>query len=66
MFSQSKFPHRHNRIGSHDSICTTCLATIASVWHEEELLSYESAHACDPMNLYRVSQGYIPKASISS
>jgi hypothetical protein len=28
--------------------------------------AYESTHACDPMNLNRVSQGFIPKAAISS
>jgi hypothetical protein len=37
MLSQAKFPHRHNRDGTYDSICTACFATIASV-RDEELL----------------------------
>jgi hypothetical protein len=64
MFSEAKFPHRHNRDGSNDSICTTCLATVASVQNEEELGSYESAHVCDPINTYRISQDYVAKAAM--
>jgi hypothetical protein len=66
MFSQTKFPHRHNRDGSHDSICTACLATVATVLIEEELRSYESAHVCDPMNTYRTGQDHVAKVAISS
>ncbi len=50
------FPHRHNSDGSHDSICTACLATVATVQNELELARHESAHVCEPINLYRVSQ----------
>ncbi|MCU1304334.1 MAG: hypothetical protein JWQ87_4618 [Candidatus Sulfotelmatobacter sp.] len=34
MFSQAEFPHRHNKNGSHDLICTKCLMTVASVQNE--------------------------------
>jgi len=56
MFSHEKFPHRHNSDGSHDSICTTCFATVASVQDEKLLSAHEAAHVCDPVNLYRISQ----------
>jgi hypothetical protein len=48
------FPHRHNPDGSHDSICTVCLATVATVQDERELGRHESAHLCEPINLYRI------------
>jgi hypothetical protein len=54
---RTSFPHRHNADGSHDSICTACLATVATVWNEWELAVHESVHVCEPLNLYRVSQG---------
>lgn len=50
------FPHRHNEDGSHDSICTVCLATVATVQNEWELAGHESAHVCEPVNLYRLRQ----------
>ena len=53
----SEFPHRHNKDGSYDSICTTCLATVASVEKESQLAPLEATHVCDPVNLYRTSQG---------
>jgi hypothetical protein len=54
------FPHRRNVDGTHDSICTMCLATVATVKREWELTRYESVHVCEPMNLYRVSHGLLP------
>jgi hypothetical protein len=51
-----RFPHRHNANGTHDSICVVCLATVATVQYECELARLESAHVCEPINLYRVSQ----------
>ena len=50
------FPHRHNANGTHDSICTVCFATVATVQYECELARLESAHVCDPINLYRASE----------
>jgi hypothetical protein len=42
------FPHRQNRDGSFDSICTICFATVATVIGESELARHEEAHICDP------------------
>ena len=53
----SHFPHRHNRDGSHDSICTKCFLTIASVREESELVQFEIDHVCDPVLFYQFSQG---------
>jgi|HubBroStandDraft_1064217.scaffolds.fasta_scaffold08867_3 hypothetical protein len=56
MFSQARFPHRHNSNGTVDSICTECFATVATALDESELSTRESAHVCDPVNLYWVTQ----------
>jgi hypothetical protein len=56
------FPHRHNADGTHDSICTVCLATVATVQNESELAGHESTHMCEPLNLYRLSQSRSPQA----
>ena len=42
------FPHRHNKDGSLDSICTTCFATTASAQIDAELAVYDRKHICDP------------------
>ena len=39
-----RFPHRRNRDGSYDSICTLCFATVASSETEEELGEAEAKH----------------------
>jgi hypothetical protein len=62
---QRSFPHRHNANGTHDSICTVCFATVATVRHEWELTYHEFAHACQPINLYRVSQGVLPRPRVA-
>lgn len=41
-----KFPHRHNRDGSYDSICSRCLVTVATSYKESELLAHEQKHVC--------------------
>jgi hypothetical protein len=51
------FAHRHNADGSHDSICTTCFATVAKVHNEEDLANLESAHQCEPVGHYEANQG---------
>jgi hypothetical protein len=48
------FPHRHNRNGIVDSICSDCLVTIASAKDEDELARLEQAHVCDPVRLYQL------------
>ena len=59
------FPHRRNVDGSHDSICTVCLATVATVQREWELADCESTHVCEPMNLYRISHGLLPWPTVA-
>ncbi len=54
--SIANFPHRHNRDGSYDSICTICHATVATVMKETELAQYEHGHACNPARLYQLSK----------
>jgi hypothetical protein len=58
------FPHRHNADGSHDSICRTCYATVATVQNQLELARHESAHVCDPLSLYRATKGWSPQPRI--
>jgi len=60
--SRPGFPHRLNPDGSYDSICTVCLATVATVRKEEQLYPSELAHLCDPLRLYQVSQVSTPLA----
>ena len=52
----TRFPHRHTRNGSHDSICTRCHLTVASVRNESDLALYEQDHACNPIRLYQLSE----------
>jgi hypothetical protein len=54
--SNANFPHRHNKDGSYDSICTTCHATVATVNRETELAQYEHSHACNPARLYQLTR----------
>jgi hypothetical protein len=67
---KSGFPHRHNANGTHDSICTTCFTTVASVQKEWELAAHESTHICSALWSHRYSRGfsapYAPRAAISS
>jgi hypothetical protein len=59
------FPHRHNANGTHDSICTVCLATVATVQNESELARFESTHVCEPANLYLASRLLPPRPSVA-
>jgi hypothetical protein len=47
------FPHRQNRDGSFDSICSTCLLTVTNARMEAELTNREMNHVCDPAILYQ-------------
>ena len=51
-----RFPHRHNKDGSHDSICISCFATVASVRNEVELAQHEQDHVCVMTFLNDVAQ----------
>jgi hypothetical protein len=48
------FPHRHNRNGSFDSICTQCFMTVATKSNEAELRGPENAHVCSGFDLGRI------------
>ena len=48
------FPHRHNRDGTVDSICSECLLTVATVSVERELTQHEEAHVCNPLRLHQL------------
>ena len=58
MVSQPKyrFTHRHNKDGSHDSICISCYATVASVRNEADLTEHEQDHVCDMVSVNYASQ----------
>lgn len=56
MFSLVKFPHRSNFDGTFDSICIECFATVATDFDESKLAAHESAHVCNPVDIYRISQ----------
>jgi hypothetical protein len=45
------YPHRHNRDGTVDSICLSCLATVATSKSEAVLVGFEKAHVCDAGSL---------------
>jgi hypothetical protein len=51
-----KFPHRHNKDGSCESICTACLLTLAKRQDEDELLAFELTHVCDPIRLFQLGK----------
>ncbi len=48
-----KFAHRSNPDGTTDSICLRCIATVATVYDEGELLRHEQEHICDPLLVER-------------
>lgn len=51
-----RFQYRHNRDGSHDTICCDCCVTVGSANDESELAAHEDAHKCAPVPLYQTSQ----------
>ena len=53
MAESPKFAHRSNLDGTMDSICLRCIATVATVYDERELLRYEQQHICDPVLVER-------------
>ena len=55
-----QFSHRHNEDDTHDSVCRECLTTIATVSNEVDLYQQESAHVCNPVNLYRLNEACTP------
>jgi hypothetical protein len=55
-----QFSHRANEDDTHDSICRECFATIATVSNVSDLYQHESAHVCNPVNLYRINHACTP------
>ena len=53
MAKSLNFAHRSNLDGTSDSICLRCIATVATVYDECELLKYEEQHVCDPISIER-------------
>jgi len=43
-----QFPHRINRDGTIDSICSRCYVTIGTSTTEADLARLEAAHFCEP------------------
>jgi hypothetical protein len=54
------FSRRHNLDGTHDSICSICMLTVASGRDDAGLERDELDHKCDPVLLYQFSQGRRP------
>ena len=57
---QRNFPHRQNTDGSFDSICRSCLRTIATKTKETELAQEERRHVCAPEDLLRGTEWMSP------
>ena len=53
MAESSKFAHRSNLDGTMDTMCLRCIATVATVYDEGELLRYEQQHICTPVLVER-------------
>jgi hypothetical protein len=59
------FPHRHNKDGVIDSICSECLLTVASVRVEGELAQHEEAHVCNPLRLHLLGADPLRRSLVS-
>lgn len=60
-----RFIHEKNTDGGFDSTCIRCVVLVASAEREDDLIPYESTHVCDPIRLYRISQGRVPPIKFS-
>jgi hypothetical protein len=52
--STSAFTHCDNPDGTKDSICRTCLATVATATWEADLEPAEHNHECDPIRMKQI------------
>src|ERR1700677_4932872 len=59
----ARFPPRHNRDGTIDSICTRCFETIATTTDESDLQKPEESHICTRLHLSQIS--YPPPGRIA-
>jgi hypothetical protein len=57
---QPRFPHRLNRDGSTDSICSVCYATIASSYDATTLAFEEYTHVCNPGRILDLARDLTP------
>lgn len=60
--SRVKYAHRKNHDGTFDSICLSCYRTAGSSLIENGLLSLESGHACDPVDLWHAQDALRTKS----
>lgn len=49
------FPHRINRDGTYESVCTVCQQKIATAANEKDLFRIEFDHVCNPARLFQLS-----------
>lgn len=59
------FTHQKHADGGFYSVCASCLEIAASAPREEQLSTSELMHACDPIRLYQISQGWIRTCHIA-
>ena len=52
----NRFHHKHNKNGTHESVCGMCFMTVTTVSEESELSHFEDAHICDPVRVYEVRE----------
>jgi len=45
------YPHRKNKDGTYDSICTRCFATVARTYSEAALAEHDKKHVCEQVTL---------------
>ena len=64
MREAAKFAHRKNPVGTVDSICRRCVATVATTCDESELRRLEQEHICDPALVERY-HGRKPPSSLT-
>jgi len=62
MAESPKFAHRLNLDRTMDSICRRCIATVATVYDDSELLRYEHQHICDPASVERFQRMMSPSS----
>jgi hypothetical protein len=62
--ARPRFPHRYNKDGSIDSICSECLLNVASVRVEQELAHQEDIHICDLVRLAQLGADAVRRASL--
>jgi hypothetical protein len=52
---RDQFVHRHNPDQTYDSICVTCILTVAKANQEQDLAASEQQHVCHGYQSIRIS-----------